>query len=452
MTSKTSRREFISLSAAVLGGTLVAACQPQEIERVVEVEKEVTSVVEVEKEVERVIEPRVIRVTHRTGIECENWSYFAQKFNDEHLPDVSVKMECTPGGDYFVKLNTQIAGGTLPDVVWISSIEGFYRMAASGAFAGLDEMVQYHDLDLDVFYPECVEAARVGGTLYGLPQVAHPGRVGLFYHKGLFDDAGMDYPDDSWTYDDLVTAASQLTNLDEGVWGFIPCTDYFCQVVYARSWGGDTISEDGTQCTIDSPETVAALEYLADLFHEYHVAPMPGEESLGTYQLLAADKVAMYQSGFWGRDALMQIPDPEILGSAPMPIGPAGVRGSMFESDPVCIAANSKLLEESFQFISTIVSYESQMRYNQETLRSTSPRIDVMESEAAQRDPTFQVFAPIMREAMPLVLPANYRETEYFKLIGDEFAAVWLGMASVTDVLDDIKSGAQEILDKEPLA
>ena len=75
-----------------------------------------------------------------------------------------------------------------------------------------------------------------------------------------------------------------------------------------------------------------------------------------------------------------------------------------------------------------------------------------MAEPEVQESELMRVFTGIMEDAMPLVLPANLRETEYFKYLGDQLQIIWLGMATVDDALDDIYNGAQTILDKPSLA
>ena len=53
---------------------------------------------------------------------------------------------------------------------------------------------------------------RVNGELLALP--ASGGSLALVYNKTLFDDAGVDYPEDIWTTDDLLFAAEQLSRGD----------------------------------------------------------------------------------------------------------------------------------------------------------------------------------------------------------------------------------------------
>jgi len=435
---KLRRRDFLRLSATATVGMLAAACALP----TAGVGEEEAQVVEKE--------PTLIRVHHRLGGECDNWEYWAQKFNDEHSPDIDVKMECSPGADYFKKLNVMAAGGTIGDIVWISSIEGFYRMAATGVFAPLDDLVADTGFDLGGIYELAVEAAKHEGKLYGLPQLSHPGRTGLFYDMTLFDAAGIDYPDDTWTYDDLLAAAQQLTNPDEGVFGMDPTNGYFGILVDLRAWGGDVINEDGTKCPINSPEAVAALKFRSDLYHTHKVAALPGQVLEGTTQMVAANKLAMFQTGFWGWSTRNFLERPDTLGVAPMPKGTTGHMGSMFESDPACLTTNSKHKQEAFEFMGIFTTFDYQFRAWQEH-GHMSCRPDVMNNEEVLQDPMMKVFAGIFAQAMPLVLPANFRETEYFKTITEEFSVIWLGQKTVDEVIDDIQKKAQDILDKSSL-
>ena len=104
---------------------------------------------------------------------------------------------------------------------WIPSIGGYARLAATGVIAPLDDLIDAAGYDLSQHYPATITGATLNGQIYGIPELAHPGRTGLFYNKTLFDEAGVDYPDDTWTYDDLLAAAIELTNPDELRWGFM---------------------------------------------------------------------------------------------------------------------------------------------------------------------------------------------------------------------------------------
>jgi multiple sugar transport system substrate-binding protein len=434
MINKLSRRRFLRLTAGAAAGTLIASqasglayAHPSNADSI------------------------TLRIHHRLGVETDNWNFWAQKFNDKYGPNVMAKIEGFPGTEYFQKINTLAAGGTIGDAFWISSIEGFYRLAATGVISPIDDLVKDAGYDLKQHYDLCIKAASLNGKLYGLPQLAHPGRVGLFYNKPVFDAAKVTYPDDSWTYNDLLEAAKKLTNPDKGIFGFMdPESSYFSTLVWIRAWGGDVISADGIKCPINSPKAVEALNFLSDMYHKYKVIPPPNSTPNAQYQLFAANQLAMYQAGFWGVGVRDFVPQ-GTWGVAPMPKGPAGVRGSMFESDPIVLSSNSKHRKEAFDFMQMIASFDAEKRLKA-TFGATSSRPDVMADPDTLSDPTQKVFAGVMAEAMPLILPANFRETEYFKTIGEQLQAIWLGQATVDQVINDIQKAGQTILDKPSLA
>ncbi len=428
MRSPISRRDFLKASGGLAAGSLLASGLPAFAQDGV-----------------------TIRSHTRTGRQADEQNYWAEIFNEDNAGEITAVIEDFPNTEYFQKINTLAAGDTLGDAYWISSIEGYFRLAATGVARPLDDLIAESGYALDEHYETTTSAARLNGQLYGIPILAHPGRVGIFYNKTLFDDAGVDYPDDTWTYDDLLAAAIELNDPDRRIWGFMEPGAYFSSIVYIRAWGGDTLNAEGTESLLNTEEAKAALRYQSALYTEHGVAPAPGMTGQGANQLFAANQLAMFQNGFWGSSVAQLLEDPSVLGVAPMPIGPSGQRGSMFEFDPLCVSSSSENPAEAFKFIDRNTNHEAQLRATL-TYNVTSSRPAVMAHEGVQESDTLRVFSGVMEEAMPLVLPANFRETEHFKFVGDNLQALWLGLATVDDIIEDVNSGAQAILDKPALA
>ena len=424
-----SRRDFLRASGGLASGVLLASGLPAFAQDGV-----------------------TIRSNTRSGRQAELQNFQADIFNDEHAGEINVVVEDIPGSEYFQKLNTLAAGDTVGDVFWISSIEGYFRLAATGVARPLDDLIEESGYALDEHYETTTSAAYLNGQIYGIPILAHPGRVGLFFNKTLFDDAGVDYPNDTWTHDDFLEAAIALTDPGRRIWGFMdPEGSYFTSIVFIRAWGGDTLNADGTESVLNSEEAKAALAFQASLYNEHRVAPPPGTTGQGANQLFAANQLAMFQSGFWGSSVVQLLEDPDVLGVAPMPIGPTGQRGSMFEFDPLCVASTTENPAEAFAWVDRMTGYDAQLRA---TLLNdvTASRPAVMNNPEVQgATETLKVFSGIMDDALPLVLPANFRETEHFKFVGDNIQALWLGLASVDDIIEDLNDGAQAILDKPAL-
>ncbi len=423
-----SRRDFLKVSGGMAAGGLLASGLPAFAQDGV-----------------------TIRSHTRSGRQADAQKFWAEQFNEDMAGEASVVIEDFPGSEYFQKINTLAAGGTMGDVIWISSIEGYFRLAATGVLQPIDDIIDSLGYDLEEHYPATISAARLNGKLYGIPILAHPGRVGLFYNKTIFDDAGVDYPDETWTMDDFLAAAIEVTDPDRRIWGFVdPEGSYFTSIVFIRAFGGDTLNADGTESMLNSEESIAALKFQSALYNEHKVAPVPGTALQGPYQLFAANQLAMFQSGFWGSGVAQFVEDPSIVGVAPMPIGPSGQRGSMFEFDPLCVTSFTENPEEAFKWVDYNTSFDAQLRVTK-LHNVTASRPAVMADEVVQESDTLRVFSGVMEDALPLVLPANFRETEHFKFIGDQIQALWLGLGTVDDIIEDINDGAQAILDKAAL-
>ncbi len=118
------------------------------------------------------------------------------------------------------------------------------------------------------------------GRVYGFPYAAHTDA--LFFNKGIFDSLGIPYPESPITRDAFLDLARKLTVRDEHGrvkhYGFIFRRDIHWRDL-VRQWGGRVYSRGGTQCDLDCPENIEAVQFLCDLMWKYRVSPSPGEES-----------------------------------------------------------------------------------------------------------------------------------------------------------------------------
>src|SRR5690606_24895134 len=127
------------------------------------------------------------------------------KFTTAH-PHITVKTQSAPYGQFFQKLDTQIAAGEAPDV-WLS--DGVYVMkyAERGAIKDLTSWID-SDLNKDDYYGlDFNKDAQ--GKYWGVPQGIQVGV--LYYNKDLFDKANVAYPTPDWTWEDLKATAAKLT-------------------------------------------------------------------------------------------------------------------------------------------------------------------------------------------------------------------------------------------------
>ena len=137
----------------------------------------------------------------------------ADAFMKEH-PEIKIETWNAPWDDYFTKIQALWASGdpkAVPDIAFLWPTP---KYAAEGVLENLDPYIQKSGYDLNDYWGGLLESAKYNGSVYGLPRDNEVNV--LYYNKDLFDKAGVKYPDENWTWDDLLAAAEKLTVKDAG--------------------------------------------------------------------------------------------------------------------------------------------------------------------------------------------------------------------------------------------
>lgn len=227
-----------------------------------------------------------------------------EEFYKEY-PDVNIILEPTVWADYWTKLEAAATGGSLADVFWMNG-PNIAKYAQGGILMPVEDMISEYGLDT-ANYPEgLINLYNIDGTQYALPKDFDT--IGLWYNKAMFDAAGLDYPTDDWTWDDLKAAAEALTTDD--VYGFAAGFDTQSGVyntIFAA--GGYVINDDKTASGYDLEATQEGIQCWIDLM-EAGVSPSQAslEETTSNTQLLNG-QVAMAFQGSW---FLAQVVDADI--------------------------------------------------------------------------------------------------------------------------------------------
>ncbi|MFO7634099.1 MAG: extracellular solute-binding protein [Caldilinea sp.] len=241
-------------------------------------------------------------------------------FNEQY-PDIEVKMEFNPDA-YNDKLLTSMAGGTGADIFLWWNFPGLV------AQNGIEDLTPYvegpNGLDLSIYFKEVLDYNRVGPGLYGLPKDFTP--RAYYFNRKLFDEAGIPYPANDWTTDDLLEIAKALT-VGEGPdaqYGLFTFSGLYDVQGYVWQHDGDFISPDGTKASgfADSEATTQVLDWLAAMNLTHKVAPTAQAVSAqqgGADQLFIGGKLAMYDTGRWPQAQFKQVEDLD-FGTALPPI------------------------------------------------------------------------------------------------------------------------------------
>jgi len=348
--NKLSRRHFLGLTMGAAAGTLLAACQPQVIERTVEVEvpREQTVEVEVEVPVEKEVlvtaapaEMVEMRLAEGSWVGPEGIAFWTDeiipRFELEN-PSIKVTFENAEAEDYADKLFTQAVAGDAPDVMFVwGNIN--YNLMQKGQFLVLDDYIEQELLD--DFYPAKLDAHYFEGHLYGLPK--YVSTIAMAYNKDLLDAAGVEYPDGTWDWNDYLNAYQATTDVTNGQWGTYVTEEYMEHYVWMN--GGEWMNADlfGTQSLLNEDKAVEALTYLYDMIYGPNpVAPQPGSiAEQGIHSVFTTGKVAFVESHSWVVTNYIRECDFD-WDFTDLPVAPDGGKAGLTFADGYGVAAQTK--------------------------------------------------------------------------------------------------------------
>lgn len=207
------------------------------------------------------------------------WPDFHEKAIAEfNIENPGIEVEIITG--LLEKLQVTLAGGVPVDIFYSSGTQ-FAIPARSGLLAPLDSLIDRdHDFNIDDYFANAVEAHRMNGVLYGMPQTVSP--VVMWYNRSLFEEGGLGYPID-WTWDDLVNEGKKLIRDDSGTGNPNQFATSYGNFFHYNRWPiwiwsnqGRVFSDDGI-AILNEPAAVDALEFYVDLGRVHRVAPLPND-------------------------------------------------------------------------------------------------------------------------------------------------------------------------------
>ncbi len=230
----------------------------------------------------------------------------------EH-PDVDIKLQVTSWDEYWTKMDAAAESNQLPDIFWMHTNE-ILKYADYGMLEDVTNL--YDDVDPNYYTEHFSEIALNNargsdGRIYGVPK--DKDTVCLVYNKEMFDAAGVAYPDENWTWDNLVEASQQIYDAT-GKYGYMAYADEqlgYWNFVYQA--GGQILTEDKTKGDFLNPGTKKGMEFYIGL-QDYEWCPDQNyfaQTNPGT--AFFSSQGAMYLEGNWNLLALLQN-NPEMEG------------------------------------------------------------------------------------------------------------------------------------------
>lgn len=299
-----------------------------------------------------------------------DWQKFSEEFIADYMeknPHVVIQYEPVAGSEYMTKLKTSLSSGTAPDICWVDNWKELFE---KDVFEPLDTYIEKEGFDIAGQNPSLVDAGSYDGTIYGL--FGWAGVTGIYYNKELFDEAGIPYPQDGWTWDECKEIAEKLTKGDgaDKVYGIDTQLDWNGQYE-VMMWGNgariidDNLNYDGI---MNSDKMVAAVDWYTSFVRE---GLSPQSTSLkaagGGDEMFKSGKLAMHYafSGFAQSLKSDASFDMDMVGTVSLPVANKGDKPAVNVTftNPICISKDSQHKEEAFKFLAARVGAETQRNF-----------------------------------------------------------------------------------------
>lgn len=255
-----------------------------------------------------------------TGTDGEVMQKIVDEYNASNKLNVEVQMERVSWDTLYQQLATSLPVGEGPDITAFAT-ERIGSYAESGAIKKIDDLYSSKKVDSSKIPEVFNDNLQYKGNYYGVP--VNIASLVLYYNKDIFDKAGVEYPSDSWTWDDLESAALKMTKDINGEhqYGFGMATNNTIQMWPIMIWaGGGDFIKDG-KSVLNSKENIDTIKRWSDLIRNNKIGP---ETCTGAEidTLFSTGKLGMYFCGPWAAGIF----DAAGLnyGMAGVPAGPAG--------------------------------------------------------------------------------------------------------------------------------
>ena len=369
-------------------------------------------------------------------------------------PGIKVRLQNETGSKQAMqKLQTMISAGMPPDV---ASLHGAYYMpfAGKGVLLDLEPLIAKDPgFNLQDFHPQLQELCRYEGKLYSLPR--YTSVYILFYNSRLFDEAGVPYPgaQPPWDWDAYLQAAKRLTRDRDGdgrtdQWGCV--IDFWGSRLYPWLWqnGADLLNADRTRVTLDSPEAIEAVQWVADLRQRHRVAPettsTDHNEALGMF---CQGDIGMIMGGPWDIQTVRDAARAQGLKWAVAALPSRQRQATILGTENYALLQGSKHPAEAWKLFAFLLGAPAQEQMA-ERLEKMPSRLSVLRGPYLEAAVDFDRHVPA--DALDYaVRPPNLVEwSEVEPVYQEELDRIWIGQKSAARGCRDATGKMQQVLDE----
>ena len=384
------------------------------------------------------------------GAQGKLFAEYAKEFEAAN-PGITVSIESIPHAEYIKKIPTAIASGQAPDIYGLS-YRNLYTYADNGAMSPLDDaalkalgLSSFSDLESQ-WAPGALDSYKIGNTYYGLPFqfniYAYIINTKHFREAGL--DPETDYPK---TWDDVYEVAAKLVQKDgdritrqalsfpfehSAAWYMLELEPIM------RELGGSILSDDQTECLINSNAGVAAMEEIKKRF-DLGVSDSNIAANLDYYnEGFPTGKFSMTVGGQWGPPRwyknFADVTEEGDFKAIPYPSYPGKDPAISTTSWAWVVSSTSTEKDWAWKLADFVTSMPSR---NIIETGDTIPRAGWSETEGAKTIPQAEFWEDMIQYSQPLANFEKYSEvSEPLKRAMQE---ILLSGAEIQKTLDSVK-------------
>ena len=274
----------------------------------------------------------------------------------------------TEGANYQDQLRSEVAAGTAPDVFWIPGTD-VADFATRGLILNIADLAANTEgFNVEDFYPgpmyhltynpETGATGADSGALWGLPRDVST--FALYLNLDLINEAGAPDPrelakEGKWDWNAFLDVAQKTRALGSDIYGYGASAWWGPYGVWLNASGGGFFTEDRAACALNTPESLAGLEFQRSLYQDYDVATPYGEDPEPPFR---AGKVAMFQNGRWATPGVRTVPfNWDVV---ELPAGPNGTPGNWLFWGAYVINAKTEHPEEAWKLVQALTTAETQ--------------------------------------------------------------------------------------------
>lgn len=216
-------------------------------------------------------------------------------------PNVSIKLEVIPFGQFYQQIDTRLAGRQAPDIFRVTYPQiGRYAIAK-----GAIDLGEYLDADYGkAFMPAVWNAVSYQGRPFALPH--HTDTFALFYNIEALEKIGVKVPgklDDAWTWARFIEVAKALKAQAIGNYPFAMSwqnSSAHRWLIYLYQHGGRLLGPDFKTVEIENAAGVETIAWTQSWFKEGLVPPSTSLKSTEAVQnLFVNGTIPLMLNGNW---------------------------------------------------------------------------------------------------------------------------------------------------------